>query len=166
LFELFAVVPVKAFSDSFAYFSPAIVKSFGHSAIQTQLYTVPPWAVAFVVAMISATLSDKCKNRFGFFSTSIAITITGYIILLTAHDNKHVEYGALFITVSGIVSAVPVVVGWFSTNRKFTVVFIESSHNVHLVAGHTRRSIGIAWQIGFGNSEYDPCALVISFKDI
>jgi hypothetical protein len=35
----------------YAYFSPAIIKSYGYSPIQTQLHSVPPWAAAFAFAM-------------------------------------------------------------------------------------------------------------------
>jgi len=51
------------------------------------------------------------------------------------HNNRHAEYGALFLITSGTYAAMPVIVCWVNMN----------------LGGHHRRSIGSAWQIGFGN---------------
>ncbi|KAK5110741.1 hypothetical protein LTR62_005618 [Meristemomyces frigidus] len=50
----------------YAYFSPAIIKSYGYGTIQTQLHSVPPWAVAFGFALLTAALSDWTKKRWPF----------------------------------------------------------------------------------------------------
>lgn len=119
----------------YAYFAPTILQQFGTSPIQTQLRSVPPWACAFVFAMLIATLSDYFKHRFLFTLIPISITISGFAILLAVHDNKALQYGALFLLAMGTYSAMPVVVCWFNTN----------------LSGHHRRSVGTAWQVGFGN---------------
>ncbi len=51
------------------------------------------------------------------------------------HDRTDIEYAALFLICMGTYSAMPVIVCWFQMN----------------LGGHHRRSIGTAWQIGFGN---------------
>jgi hypothetical protein len=58
-------------------------------------------------------------------------------MLYSIHGKEHraAEYGALFLVTSGAYSAMPVIVCWFSMN----------------LGGHHRRSVGSAWQIGFGN---------------
>lgn len=56
-------------------------------------------------------------------------------MLLGIHNNTAAEYGALFLVTCGAYSAMPVVVCWFAMN----------------MGGHHRRSIGTAWQVGFGN---------------
>lgn len=58
-------------------------------------------------------------------------------MLYTIHGKAHrsAEYGALFLVTSGAYSAMPVIVCWFAMN----------------LGGHHRRSVGSAWQIGFGN---------------
>jgi hypothetical protein len=94
-----------------------------YNPIQTQLHSVPPWAVAFVFSMAIAVCSDKLRHRFGF------------AILISVHDKTSVQYVGLFLVASGAYTAMPIIVCWFNMN----------------LGGHHRRSIGSAWQIGFGN---------------
>ena len=117
---------------SYAYFSTTIIQTYHYSAIQTQLRSVPPWAAAFGFGMLIAVFSDWSRHRFLYALIPIFISIAGFSILLTVHDNLNLEYAALFLTCMGTYSAMPVIVCWFNMN----------------LAGHHRRSIGSAWQIG------------------
>ncbi|KAJ5263564.1 hypothetical protein N7478_011169 [Penicillium angulare] len=121
----------------YAYFAPSIIKSYGYSSAVTQLYSIPPWAAAFVFSMIIAFFSDRLKHRFAFTIIPICIAIAGFAMLLCIHGeaHKHAEYAALFLVTCGSYSAMPVIVCWFAMN----------------LGGHHRRSIGTAWQVGFGN---------------
>ena len=104
---------------SYAYFSPTIIKSFGYSAIRTQLLSVPPWACSFVFAMIIATCSNLTKHHFLFVLLPLFVAIAGFLMLLgTKEDAYHVKYGALFLAVSGVYSTMPVIVCWFNSNCK------------------------------------------------
>ena len=137
---------------SYAFFAPGIIKTYGYSQIgyvsppyrsitkltchhRTQLHSVPPWAAAWGFSMIVAYFSDLFKHRFLFVLIPTAIAIAGFAILITTHDNHHLEYGALFMVTSGVYAAMPVIVCWFTMN----------------LGGHHRRAVGTAWQIGFGN---------------
>lgn len=104
-------------------------------AVKTQLYSIPPWAAAFGFSMVVAFFSDRLRHRFAFTLIPIAIAITGFAMLLGIHNKFHVEYGALFLVTCGAYSAMPVIVCWFAMN----------------LGGHHRRSVGTAWQVGFGN---------------
>ena len=64
----------------------------------------------------------------------ICIAAAGVGVLLDVHHNTQVEYAALFLVAMGTFSGMPVVIFW-------------STLYLH---GHRRRSIGTAWQIGFG----------------
>ncbi|CAK1362917.1 putative transporter [Cercospora beticola] len=119
----------------YAYFAPGIIQSYGYDPIQTQLHSVPPWAAAFGYAMLLAVLSDATKHRFGFAVFSTCISIAGFAILISVHNNNTVQYAALFLVTMGTYSAMPVIVCWFNMN----------------LGGHHRRSVGSAWQVGFGN---------------
>jgi len=115
----------------YAYFSPAIIRSFGYGQIQTQLHSVPPWAAAFVFAMIIAYISDRVRHRFLFAILPICIAITGFVMLLTIHDHPQAQYAALFLCAMGAYTAMPVIVCWFNMN----------------LGGHHRRSVGSAWYV-------------------
>ncbi|PTU24714.1 hypothetical protein P175DRAFT_0506310 [Aspergillus ochraceoroseus IBT 24754] len=106
-------------------------------SIQTQLYSIPPWASAFGFSMVIAWLSDRFKHRLAFALIPMLISMAGFGILLNVHgiENRGVQYGALFLVTAGCYSAMPVVVCWFTMN----------------LGGHRRRSVGTAWQVGFGN---------------
>jgi MFS family permease len=119
----------------YAYFSPAIIQSYGYTRIQTQLHSVPPWAAAFGFAMAIAWLSDRLKHRLLFCIFPICVSAAGFAILLAVHDNRNLQYAALFLVAMGAYSAMPVIVCWFNLN----------------LGGHHRRAIGSAWQVGFGN---------------
>lgn len=119
----------------YAYFAPGIIKDFNYSPIQTQLRSVPPWAAAFAFSMTLAYFSDKIRHRFAFIMGSIAVGISGFAILTAVHNERHVQYGALFLVTMGTYTALPIIVCWFNMN----------------LGGHHRRAIGSAWQVGFGN---------------
>jgi len=120
----------------YAYFSPGIIQGYGYSNIQTQLHSVPPWAAAFAFSLIIAYLSDKTRHRYGFVLFSLAVTITGFAILISVHKNTHLEYAALFLVAMGAYTAMPIIVCWFNMN----------------LGGHHRRAVGSAWQVAFGNT--------------
>lgn len=122
---------------SYAFFSPAIIQSYHYGAIETQLHSVPPWAVAFGFSMLVAVLSDLTRHRFLFTVVPICMAVAGFAVLLAVHGGgrAHVQYAALFLVVMGTYSAMPVAVCWFNMN----------------LGGHHRRAIGSAWQVGFGN---------------
>jgi MFS family permease len=119
----------------YAYFSPGIIRSYGYGQIQTQLHSVPPWAVAFAFSMTVAVISDKTRHRFTFAVIAVCIAIIGFGILISVHDNRGVQFAGLYLVASGAYTAMPIIVCWFNMN----------------LGGHHRRSVGSAWQVGFGN---------------
>ncbi|KAI0603277.1 MFS general substrate transporter [Biscogniauxia sp. FL1348] len=120
---------------SYAFFAPRIISTYNYSPIQTQLYSVPPWAASFVFSLITAAFSDWSRHRAAFATVPLVMTLAGFGVLLTVHDNTTVEYAMLFLVTMGSYGVMPILVCWFTMN----------------LGGHHRRSIGTAWQIGFGN---------------
>ena len=100
----------------YALFVPTIIRSFGYSPVKTQLYSVPPWAVTFVLSMIVVTASDYYKRRYIFILPMLLISVVGIIVLLNIHDSLRVKYGALFLVVMGQYGAGPIVSCWFTAN--------------------------------------------------
>jgi len=120
---------------SYAFFAPAIIYSLGFSRVQTQLRSVPPNVVAFVMAMALAALSDMLQHRYLFILFPMLLSMGGLAMLLAIHDNANAQYAALFLVVAGVFSALPIIICWFNMN----------------LAGHLRRAVGSGWQVGFGN---------------
>ncbi|RDW78843.1 putative MFS transporter [Aspergillus mulundensis] len=113
-----------------AYFSPSIVQAMGYSNTRTQLMTVPPYAVAFVVTMITAFIADRYRQRgLCAFATTL-IALVGAVLMLVGRSIA-IRYTALILLVTGIYAAAPCLISWVPNNT----------------AGHVRRATAVA--IGF-----------------
>ncbi|XHG00935.1 hypothetical protein AWENTII_004343 [Aspergillus wentii] len=99
-----------------AYFAPVIVESLGvFSPIETQLHTVPIWAVTFGLALIVAYISDLIRHRYAMAVFCAAVSIVGYSILFSVHeDNVNVRYGALFMAIAGAAILMPGITRYYS----------------------------------------------------
>ncbi|KAI0707686.1 major facilitator superfamily domain-containing protein, partial [Earliella scabrosa] len=97
----------------YAYFAPTIIQTFGYGTIQTQLLSVPPYACAFVLSMAVAAASDRLRVRYVFIVATIVLSLAGFATLLAVHDNRRVQYAALYLVACGNYSAMPIV--WADT---------------------------------------------------
>lgn len=86
--------------------------------------------------MSMAYFSDKTQKRFPFIIFGLCVALAGNIVLITVHNNRQVEYAGVFLYLIGVIGILPVVVCWFAMNLR----------------GHSKKAIGIPWQVGFGNS--------------
>ncbi|KAI8458816.1 major facilitator superfamily domain-containing protein, partial [Phakopsora pachyrhizi] len=114
---------------SLAYFQPSIIKSLGYSESHTQLLSVPPFAVAFIVMLFTSYISDRYCAR-GFIACFCAfLGVVGFAIFYGAEvDQKSLKYFSLFLSVPGIYSAGPPLFAWQANNSE----------------GHYRRATAIA----------------------
>jgi len=103
-------------------FLPTIVKGLGYSNAQAQLYTVPPYAVAFVFMMLLSTFSDRKKTRGFPVACVFIIGIVGWSLLYgispvhASHSDLHVRYfGCICVVVAGY-AAIPLIMSWQSNN--------------------------------------------------
>jgi sugar phosphate permease len=115
---------------SLAYFSPSIIQGLGYTAAKAQLMSVPPFAVAFVVSMISAYVSDRYRCRGIVVIVSSIACVIGFAMFLGSKSH-HVQYGSLFFSIPGTYTTAPTLSAWGSNNA----------------APQTRRATAIA--IGF-----------------
>ncbi|KAI0481191.1 MFS general substrate transporter [Xylariaceae sp. FL0804] len=121
---------------SYAFFAPTIIATYDYGPIQTQLHSVPPWAASFAFSLVLAWASDRTRHRAAFALAPLGITIAAFAVLLhNGLSDTRVDYAMLHLVTMGTYSVMPIVVCWFTMN----------------LGGHHRRSIGTAWQIGFGN---------------
>ncbi|CAI5759944.1 unnamed protein product [Candida verbasci] len=122
-------------SYGYAYFAATIINEMGYTAVAAQQHSVYPWVCAFGVINIVAFASDKCRKRIPFFLGCCIFALVGLAMILGASDNPKIRYGGCFLTASSLYTAMPLIVGHASLNQ----------------GSHIRKSVGTAWQIGFGN---------------
>lgn len=110
-----------------AFFVPSIIVGLGYTASAAQLMSIPPYAVAFVAAILFAFISDHYKCR-GLVLIIISFLCTIGFAMFLGSDKQTVQYCSLFFSISGIYSTGPVLSAWASNNS----------------APHTRRATAIA----------------------
>ncbi|ODV79148.1 putative high-affinity nicotinic acid transporter [Suhomyces tanzawaensis NRRL Y-17324] len=119
----------------YAYFAATIIRDMGYTAASANQHSVYPWLAAFFMMNIVAFLSDRFRKRLPFFLASAVIGIAGLAMILGAKDSPNVRYGGCFLTAAGLYTAMPLMVCWAALN----------------MGSHIRKSVGTAWQVGFGN---------------
>ncbi|KAK0445882.1 major facilitator superfamily domain-containing protein [Armillaria borealis] len=110
-----------------AFFTPSIVQSLGYTAARSQLMSVPPFATAFALSVVTAYLCDRFPVRGLVCIVTSIITLIGFIIFLTS-SSAHTRYGSLFLSIPGVYAATPALASWNSSNS----------------APHVRRATAIA----------------------
>lgn len=117
-------------------FLPTIITALGYSAAKAQLLTVPPYAIATILTVVVAILSEKTHRRAPFIIASSSLAIIGYIILLSAPTKKpYVSYIGTIFAAAGIYPATAITLSWPANN----------------VSGQTKRANANALQISVGN---------------
>jgi len=119
---------------SISLFLPTIVKNMGYTNNESQLMTVPPYVLGCIATISGGFLADKSKKRGPYMMFFCIIAIIGFVLLI-ATKNPHVQYAGTFLVVSGIYPNVPLGVAWNGNN----------------IGGATKRAVGIAMHVGFGN---------------
>jgi len=98
-----------------ANFAPSIVKSLGYEGTNTQLFTVPPFAIAFVATMIAAFAADRYKARGITAMTTSLLSIAGFALFLRSSSSA-AHYAALCLMITGIYSTCPSLISWMPNN--------------------------------------------------
>ncbi|RYP67946.1 hypothetical protein DL771_006979 [Monosporascus sp. 5C6A] len=104
--------------------------------VYTPLYrmTVPPYVVACFFCIGAGFLADRWGQRGIFMIFFNFIAIVGFIMQISTSNNA-VKYAGTFFAASGIYPNVPQGVAWNGNN----------------IGGSTKRGVGIAMHVGFGN---------------
>ncbi|KAL8859439.1 MAG: hypothetical protein Q9178_004117 [Gyalolechia marmorata] len=121
---------------STAFFTPTILKQLGWTSVKAQLFSIPPYAMAAVVAVTVGFLSDRLRHRYTFSIIGICINTIGYSLLLAqTHVSVAVRYMAIYLIIVGGFIYQPLILIWLQNN----------------LGGHYKRGIGAAMQVGLGN---------------
>ncbi|KAL4870868.1 hypothetical protein BDV12DRAFT_207264 [Aspergillus spectabilis] len=100
---------------SFSLFLPSIIQSLGYTANEAQLLSVPPYAVASIVGVAVACLSDRLRVRGILILFSLPLAIIGYALIARVESNV-TKYGLTFLMASGIYGSVPPLLVWTLNN--------------------------------------------------
>ncbi|OMP84194.1 putative transporter [Diplodia seriata] len=122
---------------SISLFMPTIVKGLGRHRFRNKITDetqVPPYVVACVFCIGGGFLADRMKARGVFMIGFCLVALVGFIMLIASKNNS-VKYAGVFFAASGIYPNVPQGVAWNGNN----------------IGGSTKRGIGIAMHVGFGN---------------
>ncbi|PSN62411.1 MFS general substrate transporter [Corynespora cassiicola Philippines] len=107
-------------------FMPTILADLGWTATKAQLYSVPPYVCACVVAIGVAFLSDKTNRRGIWLAGFTLLAITGFAILRWATDANIRYMGVFFITL-GAFPGGPGFLSWGMNNAAGPAVRAVSS---------------------------------------
>jgi MFS family permease len=80
-------------------FLPTIIGAIGYTSVTANLMTVPVYATAYAVLLITAYLSDRFRMRGAAIALGGAISGVGYI-LLGLLKSEHARYGCAFLAVT------------------------------------------------------------------
>ncbi|KAE8451398.1 hypothetical protein EG329_004027 [Mollisiaceae sp. DMI_Dod_QoI] len=121
--------------QSFSLFLPTILNALGWTALKTQFYSVPPYAVACLWSILIFRLSDVYKRRGIFLALNSILAIIGYALLATSKSNS-VKYGAVFLAAMGAFPGGPIWLSWGLNNA----------------AGQSVRAVSGAYIVSIGSS--------------
>ncbi|CAG8934047.1 unnamed protein product [Penicillium salamii] len=122
---------------SFGLFLPTIIKNLGFAkdANEVQLWSVIPYAVAAVITVIVAIVSDRLRLRGVVMLFTLPIAIIGYAAIANINSPR-VQYGMTFLMATGQYASVPCILVWLSNNS----------------AGHYKRATTSAMQLAIANA--------------
>ncbi|RXW21582.1 hypothetical protein EST38_g4281 [Candolleomyces aberdarensis] len=119
---------------SISLFLPTIVKNMGYTNEKSQLMSVPPYVAGCIATIAGGYFADRAQKRGTFMMGFCLVAIIGFVMLISTHIAA-VQYVGTFFAVCGIYPNVPMGVAWNGNN----------------IGGSTKRAVGIAMHVGFGN---------------
>lgn len=97
-------------------FLPSFIAAFGYTDLDAQLFSVIPYAVAFVTLLTLSFLSDKINLKGPFVIAGLSSALIGYIMLLTVKSTSAKMVATCFV-VGGIYPGVLLSVVWLGINN-------------------------------------------------
>jgi MFS family permease len=94
---------------------PTILNDLGWTNTKAQLYSVPPYVCACLVAVGVAWLSDKTRQRGIYLAAFMLLSISGFAILRWGRD-PNLRYGGVFLVTLGAFPGGPGFLSWGVNN--------------------------------------------------
>lgn len=99
-------------------FLPTILRDLNWTSTQAQLYSVPPYVCACLVAVAVAYISDKTRKRGLYLALFSLLAIIGFAILRW-ETNPNVRYMAVFFVTMGAFPGGPGFLAWAINSECF-----------------------------------------------
>lgn len=123
-------------SYGYAYFATSIISLMGYTGMELNRHSIYPWLVAFGFSIIMGYLSDRYRIRLPFAVVSCLVAVAGLAMILgVGSGSVHTRYAGCFLSVTGLYTAMPLLICWSSLN----------------FGGHLRKGVGSATIVGCGN---------------
>jgi MFS family permease len=101
--------------QSFSLFLPTILSALGWTALKTQFYTVPPYALACCWSIFVSWLSDRYRRRGVVVLVGTTLALIGYTMLVASKSDT-IKYVAVFFAATGVFPLGPVFLTWGLNN--------------------------------------------------
>ncbi|KAK9452663.1 MFS transporter [Dipodascopsis uninucleata] len=103
--------------SSLSLFSPTIVSGLNYNGLRAQLFTVPPYACAFVTTVVVAFTADHYNERSLHSMGGLIVGGICFVIqACLADDAFKARYAMLCIGAMGSFACIPPLLGWLSSN--------------------------------------------------
>ncbi|KAE8261912.1 hypothetical protein A4X03_0g2866 [Tilletia caries] len=99
--------------SSFPIYLPTILETFGHTTVDSQRWTVPPYLAALAVSLSAAYFCDRYGGRGLVSGTMMLLGANGYLILALAENNR-LKYFACVIIAIAVFTSAPLIYFWMS----------------------------------------------------
>ncbi|KAI9651352.1 hypothetical protein NHQ30_001393 [Ciborinia camelliae] len=119
---------------SLSLFLPTIIKDMGYTSNAAQLMTVPTYVVACFFTIGASFIADKVKQRGIFLLGFLALSISGFALLISS-DKTPIQYTGAFLAAIGVFPTIPLLSAWVGNN----------------VSGSLKRGVGFGMVTGFAN---------------
>lgn len=106
--------------SSLPVFLPTILKEMGHSALESQALSAPPYLVAFVSVLATAHVSDRTGRRAPYIVAFSLASAAGYLVLALARPlaiGPMWRYLAVYPAAVGFFNVVVLVIAWSVNNQ-------------------------------------------------
>ncbi|KAK9470398.1 major facilitator superfamily domain-containing protein [Dipodascopsis tothii] len=107
--------------SSISLFSPTIVAGLNYKGLQAQLFTIPPYAIAYVFTIVTAFSADRTNSRslhsFGGMLLGAICFLVEAVLPDTAFKAR---YAMLCLATTGSFACIPPLLGWLSSNLRTT----------------------------------------------
>lgn len=104
-------------------FLPTILADLGWTATKAQLYSVPPYVAACLVAILIAYTSDKVRRRGIFLALATFLPIAGFSILRWS-TNSSIRYMAVYFITMGAFPGGPGFLSWGINSKSGAVIAV------------------------------------------